>query len=152
MTDVWDTEAELLARAQGKSIDECREDVILRWLVAGNLRALGAALLRGWMMPRVVQQHLGAMLLDDNEEYCCIDDPTGRRTSHQLIVRQRGPGNPPKPENFFRDIDLVAKVRLLMKRGESYQAAVTEVALETGWGESTVKAAYQKYWVAGSDN
>ena len=94
--------------ANGLSLDECREAVILKWMLAGDLRPLRAALLRGWVMGRVVQQHLGAMLLDDNEEYCCIDDPTGRRTSHQLIVRQRGPGNPRKPENFVRDIDLVA--------------------------------------------
>jgi hypothetical protein len=107
MTDVWDTEAELLASAIGKSLDECRERVILRWMEQGNLRPLRAALLRGWVMGRAVQQYLGSMLLDDNEEYCYIDDPTGRQTSHQLIVRQRGPGNPRKPENFVRDIDLV---------------------------------------------
>ena len=152
MTDVWDTEAELLARAHGMSIDECREAVILKWLMEGDLRPLRAALLRGWMMSRVVQQHLGAMILNNNEEYCLIDDSTGRRTSHQLVVRQRRSGNARKPENFLRDIELVVKVRLLMERGASYQDAVMEVALETGWGESTVKAAYQKNWAADFDN
>ena len=92
MTDIWDTEAELLADAHGKSIDECREAVILKWLMAGDLRPLRAALLRGWVMGREVQQHLAAMLLDDNEEYRCVDDPTPLKSSHQLIVRQRGPG------------------------------------------------------------
>ena len=37
MTDIWDTEAELLAEAHGKSIDECREAVILKWLMAGDV-------------------------------------------------------------------------------------------------------------------
>ena len=98
--------------------------VILSWLMAGDLRPLRAALLRGWVMGREVQQRLGSMLLDDNEEYCCIDDPTGRQTSHQLIVRQRGPGNPRKPENFVRDIDLVAndadpdENRLILRGGD----------------------------------
>src|SRR5262245_24849886 len=152
MTDDWDTEAKFLARVHGRSLDECREAVILKWLMEGDLRPLRDALLRGRMMPREVQQHLGAMLLDDNEEYRTIDDPTGRRTSHQLVVRQRRSGNARKPENVVRDIILVVNVRLRMERGAPYQDAVEEVALKTGWGESTVKAAYQKYWVAGSDN
>jgi hypothetical protein len=146
MTDVWDTEAELLADVHGKSIDECREDVILKWLMAGDLRPLRAALLRGWVMGRVVQQHLGAMLLDDNEEYCCIDNPTGCQMSHQLVVRQRGPGNPRKPENFVRDIDLVANMLILRKTGLSYEEAIAEVVSKTEWSESTVKGAYRKYW------
>jgi hypothetical protein len=145
MTDAWDTEAELLTSAIGKSLDECRERVIFRWMEQGDLRPLRAALLRGWVMGRVVQQHLGAMLLDDNEEYCCIDNPTGRQTSHQLIVRQRGPGNPRKPENFVRDIDLVANMLILMKTGLSYEEAIAEVVSKTGWKEGTVKGAYQKY-------
>jgi hypothetical protein len=82
MTDVWDYEAELLAIAHGKSIDECREAVIFKWLVEGDLRPLRAALLRGWVMGRAMQQYLGCMLLDNNEEYDLIDDPTGRQTSH----------------------------------------------------------------------
>ena len=46
-----------------------------------------AAWLRGDMLGRVIQQYLGAMLLDDNEEFCFIDEQTaGRKTSHQLIV------------------------------------------------------------------
>jgi hypothetical protein len=149
MNDVWDYEAELLASAHGKSIDECRVAVILKWLMEGDARPLRAALLRGWMMPREVQQYLGAMLLDDNVEYCCIDDPTGLQTSHQLIVRQRGPGNPPKPENFVRDIDLVANMLILMKTGLSYEEAIAEVASKKGWSEGTVKRAYRKY---GSDD
>ena len=149
MTDVWDAEAELLANAHGKSIDECREAVILNWLMAGDLRPLRAALLRGWVMGREVQQYLGSMLLDDNEEYCFIDDPTGGRTSHQLIVRQRGPGNPHKPENFVRDIDLIANVLILRKTGLSYEEAIAEVASKKGCSEGTVKRAYRKY---GSDD
>ena len=145
MTDVWDTEAEWLANAQGKSIDECREDVILRWMIEGDLRPLRAALLRGWVMGRVVQQHLGAMLLDNDEEYCLNDDPTARRTSHQLIVRQRGPGNPHKPENFVRDIDLASNVLILMITGLSYEEAIAEVASKRGWSEGTVKRAYRKH-------
>jgi hypothetical protein len=121
-------------------------------MMEGDLRPLRAALLRGWVMGRAVQQYLGAMLLDNDEEYCDLDDSTGRRTSHMLVVRQRRSGNSPKPENWVRDLDLVARVRLLVERGASYQDAVAEVALETGWGESTVKAAYQKYWAAGYDN
>jgi hypothetical protein len=85
------------------------------------------------------------MLLDDNEEYCYIDDPTGRQTSHQLIVRQRGSGNPRKPENFVRDIDLVANMLILMKNGLSYEEAIAEVVSKTGWSEWTVKGAYRKY-------
>ena len=145
MTDIWDTEAELLAEAHGKSIDECREAVILKWLMAGNLRPLRAALLRGWVMGREVQQHLAAMLLDDNEEYRCVDDPTPLKSSHQLIVRQRGPGHPSKPENFLRDIDLVANTLILMKTGSSYEEAIAEVASKKSWSEGTVKGAYQKY-------
>jgi hypothetical protein len=63
MTDVWDTEAELLASANGLTLDECREAVILRWMAQGDLRPLRAALLRGWVMGRVVQQSLGSMLV-----------------------------------------------------------------------------------------
>jgi hypothetical protein len=115
-------------------------------MALGDLRPLRAALLlRGWVMGRVVQQSLGSMLLDDNEEYCYIDDPTGRQTSHQLIVRQRGSGNPRKPENFVRDIDLVANMLILMKNGLSYEEAIAEVVSKTGWSEWTVKGAYRKY-------
>ena len=90
MTDVWDTEAKLLASANGLTLNECREAVILKWMEEGDLRPLRAALLRGDMLGRVIQQYLGAMLLDNNDEFCFIDEQTGRKTSHQLIVRKRG--------------------------------------------------------------
>ena len=153
MKDVWDTEVEWLARANDVSIDECQEVVILRWMMEGDLRPLRAALLRGWVMGRVVQQHLGAMLLDNNEEYCCIDNPTGRQTSHQLIVRKRGPGPPLRPENFVRDLELSAAVRVKMRLGlsRSVEEAIAEVSRKKGWSEGTVKQAYQKYEEADDD-
>ena len=154
MKDVWDTEVEWLARANDVSIDECREVVILRWMMEGDLRPLRAALLRGDMLGRVIQQYLGVMLLDDNEEFCCIDEPTGRKTSHQLIVRKRGPGRALKPENLVRDLMLSVAVRVKMRLGlfVSVEQAIAEVALEKGWSEGTVKQAYQKYKEDDGDN
>ena len=151
MTDVWDTEAKFVASASGLSLDECRELVILKWMEAGDLRPLRAALLRGDMLGQVIQQHLGAMLLDNNEEFCLIDNNVGRKTSHQLIVRKRGPGPAYKPENFIRDIDLSVNVRILKRLGLSVEKAVAEVARKKGRSEGTVKQAYQKYEEADDD-
>jgi hypothetical protein len=72
-----------------------------------------------------------------------------------LIVRQRGPGNPRKPENFVRDIELIANMVILMKTGMSYEKAIAEVASKTGWrvgtqtrwSEGTVKRAYRTYGI-----
>jgi hypothetical protein len=152
MTDVWDTEAELLASANGLPLNECREAVILKWMEAGDLRPLRAALLPGDMLGRVIQQYLGAMLLDDDEEFCFIDEQTaGRKTSHQLIVRKRGPGPARKPENFVRDLELSAGVRILTRLGLSVEKAIAEIALKKGCSEGTVKQAYQKYVEADDD-
>jgi hypothetical protein len=156
MTDVWDTEAELLASANGLPLEECREAVILKWMLeGGDLRPLRAALLRGDMLGQVIQQYLGAMLLDDNEEFYLIDDQTvGQKTSHQLIVRKRGPGRALKPENFVRDLKLSADVRVKIRLGlsESVEEAIAEVAREKGCSEGTVKQAYQKYQEAAGDD
>jgi hypothetical protein len=151
MTNVWDTEAELLASANGLPLDQCREVVILKWMEGGDLRPLRASLLRGELLGHVIQQYLGAMLLGDNEEFCFIDDKVGRKTSHQLIVRKRGPGPAYKPENFMRDIDLLVSVRVLKSLGLSVEKAIAEVARKKAWSEGTVKQAYQKYEEADDD-
>jgi hypothetical protein len=152
MTNVWDTEAKWLASANGLSLDQCREAVILKWMEGGDLRPLRAALLRGDMLGPVIQQNLGAMLLDDNEEFCFIDQQTvGRKTSHQLIVRKRGPGPARKPENFVRDLERSAGVRILRRLGLSVEKATAEIALKKGCSEGTVKQAYQKYEEADDD-
>jgi len=141
--------------ANGLSLDECREAVILKWMLAGDLRPLRAALLRGHMLGRVTQQYLGAMLLDNDEQFCFIDEQSvGRKTSHQLIVRKRRPGPALKPENFVRDFELPAAVQVKMRLGlsRSVEEAIAQVALKKGWSEATVKQAYQKYSEAGGDN
>src|SRR5262249_2292872 len=117
MTDVWDTEAKFLARMHGLPLDQCREIVIFKWLNEGDLRPLRASLLRGELLGRVIQQYLGAMLLGNDEEFCLIGDSVGRKTSHQLMVRKRGPGPAYKPENFMRDIDLSVNVGILKAVG-----------------------------------
>jgi hypothetical protein len=145
MTNLWDTEAKFIARANGLSLDQCREAVILKWMEAGDLRPLRASLLRGELLGPVIQQYLGAMLLGDDEEFCFIDNSVGRKTSHQLIVRKRGPGRAYKPENFMRDIGLSVSVRVLKRFKFSVEEAIAEVARKKGWSEGTVKQAYQKY-------
>jgi hypothetical protein len=151
VTDVWDTEAKLLARANGLSLDQCREAVILKWMEAGNLQPLRASLLRGELLGPVIQQYLGAMLLGNDEEFCFIENSVGRKTSHQLIVRKRGPGPAYKPENFMRDIGLSVSVRVLKGLGLSVEEAIAEVARKEGCSEGTVKQAYQKYKEADDD-
>jgi hypothetical protein len=151
MTNIWDAEAKFLARANGVPLDQAREAVILKWMEGGDLRPLRAALLQGELLSPVIQQSLGTMLLGDDEEFCSIDDSVGRKTSHQLIVRKRGPGPAHKPENFMRDIDLSVWVRVLKSLGLSVEEAIAEVARKKGWSEGTVKQAYQKYEEADDD-
>src|SRR5262245_17297704 len=151
MTDVWDIEAKFLARVHGLPLDQCREVVIFKWMNEGDLRPLRAALLRGELLGPVIQQYLGVMLLRDDEEFCFIDDSVGRKTSHELIVRKRGPGRAYNPENFMRDINLSVNVRVLKRFGRSVEEAIAEVAREKGCSEGTVKQAYQKYDEADDD-
>jgi hypothetical protein len=144
--DPWQTEAEILAKLAECSLADATDNVIIRWLEAGDTRPLASALMTGHVPSDLVRRYLGLMLDPDGST---LDEDSGEElVPYRLdaVARSGKGGNSIKPEILPRDLLAATAVKQAMTAGETYEIAVVEIAKKMGVGEDTLKKAYSKWY------
>lgn len=129
----------------GLSLDQTRDRFIVAALQMGEVGPLVCFLAMGYVPGLAVRQHVALMMLP-NEGV----PPTRRQPlKYRFEIKSRSGKRGPRRGNFFKDLrnrKYANRVKELMeKRGPgTYDAAISEIALDTGFSKPTIRKAYDK--------
>jgi hypothetical protein len=129
----------------GLSLDRTRDRFIWAALLMGEVGPLVCFLAMGYVPGLAVRQHVALMMLP-NEGV----PPTRRQPlEYRFEIKSRSGKRGPRRGSFFkwlRDRKCAERVKELMKGygPGSYDAAVRQIALDTGLSKPTIRNAYDK--------
>jgi hypothetical protein len=140
----YDDDVRELAHDFGLSLNRARDRLIWAGLQMGDAGPLCCFLLTGYVPGLAVRQHLALMMAPEE----AIARTTRRDAlPFRFEIKSRAGKRGPKRSNFpigLRDRRLAKRVAdLIAKHGPgSYEAAIKQIADETGLGVQTVRDAY----------
>jgi hypothetical protein len=142
----WGAEITLYAREPGLSWDDCRDFVIMRWLMKGDMRPMAHFLAHGLTPGRGVLQYFAGMLHPDWQ------DKHPYRLEVQSVAGKRGRRDNPEMDirdYLFRERDYLFRenVSRLMAEGNTYEQAVVSLSQTIGGDETrtaTIRRAYDR--------
>jgi hypothetical protein len=135
----WDLEAQLRVDREGCSLDTARDDVIMRYLTAGDTRPFSDWVRSGHAPSKWVLCAL-AEIMEPRPETLAV-------LPFALVRKKRGGGKKnsrPDPEIDARDSAIALNVKARIDGGLKYDAAIAEVREFMGGrvDEKTVRNAY----------
>jgi len=133
-----------VAREADIPLSEARDRVITAFLRYGEVGPLVCFLIAGHVPALEVRHSIAVMLAPDH----ALTEDLMKRCPYRLVAKARSGERRPKInlDILLRDRRLAKLVAELLKkfgRG-SYDAAIKQVAADTGLGEETIRAAYDK--------
>jgi hypothetical protein len=141
----YDDNVTELAHELGLSLNTARDRFIWMALQHGDVGPLVCFFVLGYVPALWLRQQLAMMLMPE----AGLPETAKKELRFRLEIRARARRRGPRRSKFeiaLRDRRLAKHVANLMNKigPGSYLAAIKQVAEETGWGEQTVRDAYDK--------
>jgi hypothetical protein len=140
---LWELEIELRQSHLGMGKEKAIDDVITRWLKAGNPEPFYRAVQAGHAPGRDVSATIAVMLFAKG-------DMQKDQWPFRLELKQRKGGTPTDPGTIVRDMVIYAKVKDAMDGGVKYDEAILNVAEDVAgegradYRKELVEAAYKR--------
>jgi hypothetical protein len=141
----YDDDVRELARENGLSLNRARDGFIWAGLQMGDVGPLVCFLLSGYMPGLALRHHLASMIAAKQS----LPESVRRKLCFRFEIRSCTGKRGPRRSNFaigLRNRQLAKRVKDLMAEfgAGSYEAAIKQVADETGWGKQTVRDSYDE--------